>query len=250
MRLKQAAPKSSEADICLWVAASALKFPMMARHWQRADMLVTLGSLFWKGRKRKRICREQRNNARIISRGVLHAPKCLGTRQPDVTWGCQWGHTGRKEGGTQRGRPQSAPAWSQSLCQPTGALGQVLSLPRASISTSVKYQDAVAPSKDPWEFYGSLGTGLITACSFGGLPCYPPTLHLSPSSTPTPHLLSWSGWQFRGQGCMRYLWLWPPDVKSQLTEKDWCWERLRAGGEGDSRGRDGWMASLTQWTRV
>ena len=26
----------------------------------------------------------------------------------------------------------------------------------------------------------------------------------------------------------------------------WCWERLRAGGEGDDRGWDGWMASLTQ----
>ena len=30
----------------------------------------------------------------------------------------------------------------------------------------------------------------------------------------------------------------------------WCWERLRAGGEGDDRGRDGWMASPTQWTWV
>ena len=28
------------------------------------------------------------------------------------------------------------------------------------------------------------------------------------------------------------------------------WERLRAGGEGDDRGWDGWMASQTQWTRV
>ena len=28
------------------------------------------------------------------------------------------------------------------------------------------------------------------------------------------------------------------------------WERLRAGGEGDDRGWDGWMASLTQWTWV
>ena len=27
----------------------------------------------------------------------------------------------------------------------------------------------------------------------------------------------------------------------------WCWVRLRAGGEGDDRGWDGWMASLTQW---
>ena len=25
-----------------------------------------------------------------------------------------------------------------------------------------------------------------------------------------------------------------------------CWERLKAGGEGDNRWRDGWMASLTQ----
>ena len=30
----------------------------------------------------------------------------------------------------------------------------------------------------------------------------------------------------------------------------WCWQRLRAGGEGDSRGWDGWMASLTQWPWV
>ena len=28
------------------------------------------------------------------------------------------------------------------------------------------------------------------------------------------------------------------------------WERLKAGGEGDDRGWDGWMASLTQWTWV
>ena len=33
-------------------------------------------------------------------------------------------------------------------------------------------------------------------------------------------------------------------------EKTWCWERLRAGGEGDDRGWDGWMASPTQWTWV
>ena len=28
----------------------------------------------------------------------------------------------------------------------------------------------------------------------------------------------------------------------------WCWKRLKAGGEGDIRGWDGWMASPTQWT--
>ena len=31
-------------------------------------------------------------------------------------------------------------------------------------------------------------------------------------------------------------------------KRPWCWERLRP--EGDDRGWDGWMASLTQWTWV
>ena len=30
----------------------------------------------------------------------------------------------------------------------------------------------------------------------------------------------------------------------------WCWEGLGAGGEGDDRWWDGWMASLTQWMWV
>ena len=33
-------------------------------------------------------------------------------------------------------------------------------------------------------------------------------------------------------------------------KKPWCWERQKVGGEGDNRGWDGWMASLTQWTWV
>ena len=38
----------------------------------------------------------------------------------------------------------------------------------------------------------------------------------------------------------------------ELTDwkRSWCWERLKAGGEGDGRGKDGWVASLTQWTWV
>ena len=35
-----------------------------------------------------------------------------------------------------------------------------------------------------------------------------------------------------------------------LVPWPWCWESLKAGGEGDDRGWDGWMASLTQWTWV
>ena len=40
--------------------------------------------------------------------------------------------------------------------------------------------------------------------------------------------------------------LWPPDAKNW----PWCWERLKAGGKGDDRGWDGWMASPTQQTWV
>ena len=45
--------------------------------------------------------------------------------------------------------------------------------------------------------------------------------------------------------------LWPPDCE-ELThlKRPWCWERLKAEGEGDDRGWDGWMASPTQWTWV
>ena len=44
--------------------------------------------------------------------------------------------------------------------------------------------------------------------------------------------------------------LWPPHVKSWFIGKDWCWEGLGAGEEGDDRGWDGWMASLTRWTWI
>ena len=37
--------------------------------------------------------------------------------------------------------------------------------------------------------------------------------------------------------------LWSPHEKN-------CWERLKAGGEGDNRGWGGWMASPTQWAWV
>ena len=35
---------------------------------------------------------------------------------------------------------------------------------------------------------------------------------------------------------------------SDSFERHWCWERLKAGGEGDDRGWDDWMASPTQST--
>ena len=45
---------------------------------------------------------------------------------------------------------------------------------------------------------------------------------------------------------LRITWL------EELTgwKRPWYWERLKAAGEGDDRGWDDWMASLTRWTWV
>ena len=53
-----------------------------------------------------------------------------------------------------------------------------------------------------------------------------------------------------------WCWSWSSNTLAtwykELThwKRPWCWERLKAGGEGDDRGWDGWMASPTWWTRV
>ena len=55
---------------------------------------------------------------------------------------------------------------------------------------------------------------------------------------------------------MDWCWRWSSNTLAtwweELThwKRSWCWERLRAGGEVDDRGWDGWMASLTQWTWI
>ena len=53
-------------------------------------------------------------------------------------------------------------------------------------------------------------------------------------------------WMFIGNSNTLVTWC------EELThlKRLWCWERLRAGGEGDNRGWDDWMASPTQWTWV
>ena len=53
-----------------------------------------------------------------------------------------------------------------------------------------------------------------------------------------------------------WCWSWNSNTLATWCEKltqwkrPWCWERLKAGGEGDDRGWDAWMASPTQWTWV
>ena len=53
-----------------------------------------------------------------------------------------------------------------------------------------------------------------------------------------------------------WCWSWSSNILAtwgqELTHltRPWCWERLRAGEEGDVRGWDGWMASPTRWIWV
>ena len=58
--------------------------------------------------------------------------------------------------------------------------------------------------------------------------------------------ICWKDWCWRWSSSSLATWC------EELThwKRPWCWARLRAGGEGDNRGWDGWMASVTQWTWV
>ena len=53
-----------------------------------------------------------------------------------------------------------------------------------------------------------------------------------------------------------WCWSWNSNILAtsckELTHwrRPWCWERLKAGGEGDDREWDGWMVPLTWWTWV
>ena len=55
-------------------------------------------------------------------------------------------------------------------------------------------------------------------------------------------------WVFIGRTDVDALATWCEELTR--LKRAWCWERLRAGGEGDARGWDGWMASPTRWTWV
>ena len=53
-----------------------------------------------------------------------------------------------------------------------------------------------------------------------------------------------------------WCWSWNSNTLATWCEelthwkRPWCWERLKAVGEGDDRGWDGWRASLTQWVEA
>ena len=57
---------------------------------------------------------------------------------------------------------------------------------------------------------------------------------------------SWDGLMLKPK--LQYFGRWRGELSH--LKRTWCRERLKAGGKGDNRGRDGWMASPIQWAWV
>ena len=92
----------------------------------------------------------------------------------------------------------------------------------------------------------------VCACVFMGQTCQGmETTHFKPFKHSilkevSPGNIHWKDWCWRWNSNTLATWC------EELThwKRRWCWERLRARGEGDDRGWDGWMASPTRWTWV
>ena len=85
-----------------------------------------------------------------------------------------------------------------------------------------------------------------------GISCLPARFMAEPREKPFGEVLRMQPWVFIGRtdAEAESPVLWPCHWKCWLIGKDSCWEGLESGGEGEDRGWDGWMASLTQWTWV
>ena len=92
-----------------------------------------------------------------------------------------------------------------------------LSITNSQSSLKLTSIESVTPSRH-----------LILCCPLFLLPPIPPSIRV-----------------FSNESTLRMRW-------PELTHwrRLWWWEGLEAGGEGDDRGWDGWMASLTPWTWV
>jgi len=90
---------------------------------------------------------------------------------------------------------------------------------------------------------------MLFNCGVGEDPCKSLGLRGDPTSP---------FWRRSALGFLWKEWCWSWNFSTLATSCEelthlkrlWCWEGLGAGGEGDNRGWDGWMASLTRWTWV
>ena len=110
--------------------------------------------------------------------------------------------------------------------------------------------------------FTSGGQSIGVSASVSSLPMN--TQNWFPLGSPKGNPLGWTDWiSLLSKGLTSVLnidwkdwcWSWSSNTLAtwcgELThwKRPWCWERLKAGVEGD-RGWDGWMTSLTYWTWV
>ena len=97
---------------------------------------------------------------------------------------------------------------------------------------------------------GQKGNALNSAQSL--LSSWPRDRERRPCWRPSHYNLKWTlnvNWKDWG-------WSWSSKTLGSWCEelthwkRPWCWERLKAGGDGDDRGWDGWMASPSRWMWV
>ena len=63
----------------------------------------------------------------------------------------------------------------------------------------------------------------------------------------SPNLkIHWKDWSWNWKSNSLATWCEEPTH----WKRPWCWKRLKAKGEEGSKGWDGWVASLTQWTWI
>jgi len=102
-----------------------------------------------------------------------------------------------------------------------------------------------------WKNECELGRLEILAHHFVSCDLWQRSLFIHSTNIQWPPTLSWplELWQYKSQ-------VWALHSKDFTLfnclhwKRPWCWERLKAGGEGDNRGWDGWRASPTGWTWV
>ena len=132
-----------------------------------------------------------------------------------------------------------------------------------SVMSTSLWPHGLQPSRllGPWDFPGK---NTEVGCHFllqGIFPTQGSNLGLllwQVNSLPLSHLgsplsLKWGGQSELPNIVSRSLfapWETPWPKEKTHWKSLWCWEGLGAGGEGDNRGWDGWMASPTRWTWV
>ena len=136
----------------------------------------------------------------------------------------------------QRGEGKTKVSWRQR--KPGQLLGQPLPYsPQQLRSSAAKMVDGVQsrPSPTAGEHWWSDLREILQ-----------PSTSTSPSWRRSVLGVHWKDWCYSWSSNTLATWC------EELThwKRPSCWERLRTGGEGDNRGWDGWMASLTQWTWV